>query len=99
MNQEPLPPQPPFPQPDDQPNIGLNVLSVVQMLCCALPILGIILYFVWRDSKPIAAKSMLKVTLIAFAIILFLSILAFAFGFFSIFLAILEGSEAFYNEY
>lgn len=35
----------------DQPNWAVNILSF-----CCIPILGIILFFVWKDEKPTAAK-------------------------------------------
>ena len=38
----------------DQPNWGVNILS----LCC-IPLVGIILFFVWKKEKPVAAKSAL----------------------------------------
>lgn len=38
----------------DQPNWAVNILS----LCC-IPFLGIILFFVWKKEKPVAAKSAL----------------------------------------
>lgn len=38
----------------DKANIAVNILS----LCC-IPLLGIILYFVWKDNQPNAAKSAL----------------------------------------
>ena len=38
----------------DVPNIGINILSF-----CLLPMLGIVMYFVWKNKKPRAAKSAL----------------------------------------
>lgn len=38
------------PKPD-APNWAVNILSF-----CCIPILGIILFFVWKDEKPTAAK-------------------------------------------
>lgn len=42
------------PAAQDQPNWGVNILS----LCC-VPLVGIILFFVWKNEKPVAAKSAL----------------------------------------
>lgn len=49
--------------PDDKANIWVNLLS----LCC-FPIVGIILYFVWKDNRPKAAKSALIFGIIGFII-------------------------------
>lgn len=35
----------------DGPNWAVNILSF-----CCIPILGIVLFFVWKDEKPTAAK-------------------------------------------
>lgn len=35
----------------DGPNWAVNILSF-----CCMPILGIVLFFVWKDEKPSAAK-------------------------------------------
>lgn len=61
---------------EDRPNIGINLLS----LCC-VPILGIILYFVWKDSKPVAAKSALIFGLCGFGLVLLVYVVFFALGF------------------
>ncbi len=99
MDQTPFTPPPQYPPPQkprDEANVGLNIVSVVQMwLCCPLPILGIILYFSWKDSKPIAAKSMLKVSLIAFAIIFVIYIGLFALGIFAGVLEALDSSSGY----
>ena len=59
----------------DKPNTVVNILS----LCC-FPILGIILYFVWKQSQPVAAKSALTFGLIGFGIIVFFYAIIFTFG-------------------
>ena len=51
--------------PEDKPNWIVNILS----LCC-IPILGIILFFVWKNDKPSAAKSALIFGIAGFAIVL-----------------------------
>ena len=61
---------------NDTPNKWVNFLS----LCC-FPILGIILYFVWKDKQPKAAKSALTFGLIGAALVIFINVILFIFGF------------------
>ncbi|GED62053.1 zinc ribbon domain-containing protein [Lysinibacillus sp. FSL M8-0216] len=61
---------------DDTPNIWINVLS----LCCS-PILGIIIYVVWKDSQPKAAKSALIYALFGIAISIIVLVISFVIGF------------------
>ena len=63
---------------EDRPNIAVNLVSF-----CCIPILGIIMYFVWKDSKPRAAKSALIWGLVAIVIWF---ILSFGFGLLGAFL-------------
>ena len=60
----------------NKPNIGINILS----LCC-IPILGIVMYFVWKESQPIAAKSALIFGLCGLGIVVLWYTITFAFGF------------------
>ncbi|WP_017381805.1 zinc ribbon domain-containing protein [Paenisporosarcina sp. TG-14] len=60
---------------EDKPNIAVNILSF-----CCVPLLGIVLFFVWKDSKPVAAKSALIWALVSIGIWIIISLL---FGFFS----------------
>lgn len=48
---------------EDKPNMALNIVSLL-----LLPILGVILYFVWRKDTPIRAKSVLTYGLIGWGI-------------------------------
>lgn len=48
---------------EDKPNMALNIVSLL-----LLPILGIILYFVWRKDTPVRAKSILIYALIGWGI-------------------------------
>lgn len=48
---------------EDKPNMALNIISLL-----LLPILGIILYFVWKKDTPIKAKSILTYALIGWGI-------------------------------
>ncbi|GAB0166652.1 zinc ribbon domain-containing protein [Lysinibacillus sp. CTST325] len=65
--------------PEDKPNIAINILSF-----CCVPLLGIIMYFVWKDEKPKAAKSALiwgLVAVVVYVVIMFLfGILGFVLG-------------------
>ena len=63
---------------NDEPNTVINILS----LCC-IPLLGIILYFVWKDTQPIAAKSALKFSLIGIAIWVVINVFIFIISFFT----------------
>jgi len=45
------------------------------VLGCCFPIVGIILYFVWKDNKPLSAKLVIKWTLAGIAINIIFSIL------------------------
>ena len=47
---------------EDKPNIGFNILALL------FPIVGIILYFSWRNTTPNKAKSILTFALIGWAI-------------------------------
>ncbi|WP_075618294.1 zinc ribbon domain-containing protein [Paenisporosarcina indica] len=60
---------------DDKPNIAVNLLSF-----CCIPILGVVLFFVWKDSKPIAAKSALIWSLVSLGIWIILSVVFGIFG-------------------
>ncbi|MDR1464971.1 MAG: zinc ribbon domain-containing protein [Oscillospiraceae bacterium] len=84
--QQPYQPYPPQPQqnPADVPNTGLNVLS------CFFPIIGIILYFVWKDQTPLKAKKVLKWGLIGLGVIVGLWIL------FAIISAVLAATASYY---
>lgn len=48
---------------EDTPNMLVNIAS----LCC-IPLLGIVLYFVWKDTKPKSAKSALTYSLVSIGI-------------------------------
>jgi len=53
----------------DKPNTGLNILSLF------FPIVGIILYFVWKKETPKKAKSILTYGLIGWGIGILLNLL------------------------
>lgn len=48
--------------PNDMPSTAINILS------CCFPLVGLILYLVWRDQTPIKAKSLGKWALTGFII-------------------------------
>ena len=53
---------------NDIPNTGLNILSLF------IPLVGIILYFVWKNNTPKKAKGILTFALIGWVINIFLNI-------------------------
>lgn len=63
---------------EDKPNVLVNILS----LCC-IPVLGIVLFFVWKDTQPNAAKSALIFSLINIGLGIILSIILFVLGVFA----------------
>ncbi len=72
---------------DDVPNAGANIAA-----CCSLPftgglpIVGLILYLVWKDNKPNAANSVCLWSLFPFIFIVLFYILFFILGGLSAFL-------------
>lgn len=58
---------------EDKPNTGLNILSLF------IPLVGIILYFVWKNETPVRAKGVIKFALIGIGINVGISILSFIF--------------------
>lgn len=46
--------QPNYARSDDQPNMGFSILSFF------IPVVGLVLYFVWKQEYPQKAKSCLK---------------------------------------
>lgn len=59
---------------EDKPNVGLNILSLF------FPIIGLILYFVWKNETPIRAKSVLTYCLIGWGIGIFFNIIIATIG-------------------
>lgn len=49
-------------------NVPDNPSHLPGVLGCCFPIVGIILYFVWKDNKPLSAKLVIKWTLAGIAI-------------------------------
>lgn len=60
---------------NDKPSMLANVAS------CCFPIVGIVLYFVWRDEKPRSAKSVCTWAIVGFAISFFFYFVSFVLGF------------------
>lgn len=50
---------------EDKPNWGVNIIT----LCC-VPLVGLILFFVWKNEKPVAAKSALTFFFINLGIVI-----------------------------
>lgn len=61
----------------DQPS------TLVNLVACCFPIVGLILYFVWKDDKPLSAKSVGKWALIGFGISVLLYVLSIVLGIFA----------------
>lgn len=57
---------------EDKPNWAVNIIS----LCC-VPLVGIILFFVWKNEKPVAAKSALIFALIPTALVILFYVVFF----------------------
>lgn len=62
---------------EDNPTVLLKAVS------CCFPIVGVILYFIWKDEKPLSAKSVCTWAIVGFAAGAVLYLLAFIFGLFS----------------
>lgn len=60
---------------EDKPNWGVNLIT----LCC-VPLVGLIMFFVWKNEKPVAAKSALTFFLINIGIIVLFYALLFFIG-------------------
>lgn len=54
------------------------------LLGCCLPLVALILYFVWHDSKPNTAKSLCTGAIVGVIIAVILLIAAFVLGFFAV---------------
>lgn len=55
---------------EDKPSVGFNILALL------FPIVGLILYFTWKNNTPNKAKSILTCAIISWA----LGILTYIFG-------------------
>jgi len=67
-------------QSADIPNVGANIASCCSTLITCFPIVGIILYFVWKDEKPKAANSVCIWSLVPFIFIAIFYILFIILG-------------------
>lgn len=68
------PPQPPVQAPEDKGGFLWGLLG------CCLPIVGLILFLVWKDNKPKTAKSAIIGAAIGFGLGLLSTILTYAVG-------------------
>ena len=59
---------------EDKPSVGLNILSLF------FPIVGLILYFTWKNQTPKKAKSVLTYCLIGWGIEIFFNIIIATIG-------------------
>ena len=60
---------------EDKPNWSVNLIT----LCC-VPLVGLIMFFVWKNEKPVAAKSALTCFLIINGIFVLFYALIFIIG-------------------
>lgn len=63
---------------EDKPNIAANIISF-----CCFPLVGIILFFVWQDRKPRAAKFVLISALASIFLWIVFYVLAIVVGVFT----------------
>lgn len=63
--------------PIDEPNTLANLGACCSVPFTCIPIVGIVLYFVWKDEKPNAAKSVLMWSLIPFIFVAIFYIIVF----------------------
>lgn len=71
-NQYPQNPQPAKPAAEDKKSFLIALLGFF------IPLVGIILYFVWRDETPLKAKSALKGAIISIILAVLLTVLLLA---------------------
>ena len=69
-----------YTNPDDKPDTALNVLSFF------IPILGLVLYFIEKDTKPNKAKAALKWSLISWGVTAVFLVIYFIFVFGMVFM-------------
>ncbi len=66
----------------DEPNMGANLAACCSIPFTGLPIVGFILYLVWKDEKPNAANSVCMWSIIPFIFVFIMYMLGFFFGIF-----------------
>lgn len=66
---------------DDVPNTVANIASCCSIAFTGFPIVGLILYLIWKDEKPNAAKSVCMWSLIPFIGLVLIYIILFMLGF------------------
>ena len=55
----------------------------VKLISCCIPLVGLVLYFVWKDSKPQASKDVCQFALIGVGISLVLNVTLFILSMFT----------------
>lgn len=71
---------------EDVPNTLANIVSCCSLAFTGLPIVGFILYLVWKDEKPNAARSVCYWSLFPFIALVIIYLILFMVGFFGRFL-------------
>ena len=67
--QQPQYQQPVYQQPYQAAPVPDVASGGMKFLAFCFPIIGLILFFVWKDQKPLSAKSMLKLAIIGFVVV------------------------------
>lgn len=65
---------------DQNPNPGQGADTIMKVVSFCFPIVGAILYFVWKNEKPQAAKDVCKFALIGFGVSIVLYIIMMVMG-------------------
>ncbi len=74
------PPPPPPPHPSGGPGNDPGADTVIKIVSFCFPIVGLILYFVWKQEKPKSANDVCKFAAIGFGVGVVLYILLAALG-------------------
>ena len=61
--------QPQYQQQYPQAPVADVASGGLKFLAFCFPIVGLILYFVWKDQKPMTAKAIIKLTIIGFIVV------------------------------
>jgi hypothetical protein len=67
--QQPAYQQPQYQQPYQAQPVADVASGGIKFLAFCFPIVGLILYFVWKDQKPITAKAVIKLAIIGFVVV------------------------------
>ena len=74
------PPPPPTPPTGGNPGGDQGADTILKVVAFCFPIVGLVLYFVWKQDKPKSASDVCKFAAIGFGVGVVLYILLMAFG-------------------